>query len=78
VGVVAYARRLGIRAIAEGLEDAETLGVLTAGADLDVAPARDVHGAQGFLLGRPSADALDPAEHRRTPGTLGFRAHRPD
>jgi EAL domain-containing protein (putative c-di-GMP-specific phosphodiesterase class I)/CheY-like chemotaxis protein len=77
MGIVAYARRLGTRVIAEGLEDAASLGVLSADADVDVSLSRDIHGAQGFLLGRPSARTLPGGEPRPSPHALDGLLRRP-
>ena len=77
MGIVAYARRLGTRVIAEGLEDADSLGVLSAEADVDVSLSRDIHGAQGYLLGRPSARALIAGEDHASPHALDELLRRP-
>ena len=77
MGIVAYARRLGTRVIAEGLEDAASLDALSEEAGVDVSLARDIHGGQGYLLGRPSARTLTAGEDLPSPHALDERLRRP-
>lgn len=55
LAVVAFARETGAFVIAEGVESAEELTFLLGIDALPAAQRNSVHGAQGYLLGRPHA-----------------------
>jgi EAL domain-containing protein (putative c-di-GMP-specific phosphodiesterase class I) len=68
LAIIAFAGEVGTYVIAEGIEDGAMLNLVRSGDGVGFAPAGRVHGAQGYLLGRPSpespADRTDdlPAE----------------
>lgn len=73
-GIIAIARENQAYVIAEGIEDAATLALVQDGATHD-SGTRGIHGAQGYLLGRPSPNV---STRPRTADNEGVKPWIPD
>ena len=70
LAIVAFAGEVGTYVIAEGIEDHAMLDLVRRSDGVGFAAAGRVHGAQGYLLGRPSPDS--PADRTNDlPAVLG-------
>jgi diguanylate cyclase (GGDEF)-like protein len=58
--VIAYATRTGATVIAEGIENEAQLELVREPATAGPTPRHAIRGGQGFLLGRPSAEFVQP------------------